>query len=166
MSISIQDHPGFGLTTAQCITNAQEAEDAREESFRRCDSDGFLSQYASNISAHVWREKASIIENQGFARFVVLVDSEGTIVADRSFSNQYGTSWIVFDEHQDRLGRKFIPYDGSHVEGQNLGKSRIQKRLGLRQQFRQAQAWVCVKDSTAHAFPLRDENKRLQFRSI
>jgi hypothetical protein len=166
MSISIQNHPGFGLTVAQCIANAEEAENVRAESFRRCDTDGFLSQYASNITAAVWREKASIIENQGFARFVVLVDSEGTIVADRSFSNQYGTSWIVFDEHQDRLGRKFIPYDGSHVEGQNLGKSRIQKRLGLRQEFKEAEAWICVKDSTAHAFALRDENKRLKLRDI
>ena len=170
--IKIKDHPGYGLTVEACTANAKQANEDRIESFRRCDTDGFLSQYASNISAHVWQEKASIVHNGGYSEFVVLVDSDGTVVSDRSFTNKYGTSWLIFDEHQDRLGRKWVPYDGSHVEidqdheGEFFvsDRSRIQKKLGLTQELRQAQAWVCVKQSTAHAFPLRDNQKRLQMR--
>ena len=189
MTITIKNHPGFGVSAEYCIERARGSEQARAESFERCDTDGFLSQWASGIGASEWRLKASVIENGGYAEFQVLVDREGTIVSDRTFTNDYGTSWLIFDEHQNRLGRKYIPHDGSHITVNERGyaltwdgeedykprRSRVQKKLGLRQEHRQAQAWVCIMGGgkglagaatcSAGSFPLRDENKRLQYRS-
>jgi hypothetical protein len=188
--IAIENHPGFGITAEYCLANARDCEVRRVESFERSDTDGFLSQWAGGLTASKWRLKAGIIQNGGYAEFTVLVDSGGTVVSDRTFTNQYGTSWIVMDEHQGRVGRKFIPHDGSHIETNERGytfyedgeegykpsRSRVQKRLGLRQERRQAQAWVCVTGSGkglsgaascgVECFPLRDDEKRMKLRRV
>lgn len=187
--IKIENHPGFGLAAEECRERAKGCYRRRSESFERCDTDGFVSQWASGIAADEWDLKAGLIENGGYAEFTVLVDAHGVIVADRAFTNQWGTSWLIFDEHQNRLGRKFIPNDGSHMKVNERGytlnwdgeedykpkRSRVQKRMGLHQETRHAQAWVCVMGGGgkglggaagcyAGSFPLRDENKRLRIR--
>jgi len=171
--ITIKNHPGYGISLESVLSSAGLCEQHRIESILRSDTDGFLSQWASERAGCKYRLKARIIQNGGFSQFTVLVDSEGTVVADFCFTNQYGTSWIIFDAHQKRIGRKFIPADGSHIETNKRGytvyadgeegykptRSRVQKKLKLIQESRQALAWV-----SDEVYPLRDSRKRLQFK--
>jgi len=172
--IKMKDHPGYGMTVEFCQEQAYGKRKAKRDSFERCDTDGFVSQWASGIGAAQWELKAAVVRDGGYAPFQVLVDSDGVVVSCRNFTNDYGTAWLVRDEHQARIGRTFIPADGSHREGSRR-RSRIQKNLGLRQELRDARAWVCIAGGGgrglsgaascyADTFPLRDDNKRLQFR--
>jgi hypothetical protein len=68
--------------------------DARE-SFERCDTDGFLSQWASGINASVARKQASIVEAGGVATFerTLLVTLDGEATDARLVNTRYGKKW-------------------------------------------------------------------------
>jgi hypothetical protein len=118
----------------------QEAKDQRaraEESFQRSDTDGFLSQWASNIGAELNDEKVKLWRNGGWAQFAVLV-YQGKVIATKvwefpdtfapdQWNNPMKRMWRVPDELVGTIGRKWIPYG----EG-----SRVQKKLGLSQERR------------------------------
>ena len=53
---------------------AQHAQD-REGSFDRCDTDGYLSQWASGLSADLCRLQATLAEQNGTAAFRFLQNS-------------------------------------------------------------------------------------------
>ena len=167
MPIQIKTHPGHNLTIRQCLENAENCHHRRVESFQRCDTDGFLSQYADELAAMLWQKKAQIVERGGFSDFPVLVNAAGQVVADRSFANDYGNSWLVYDEFQEQIGRKWIPMDDSHHNPAEIQfkpkRSRVQKRAGLKQCQKPAQAWACIEGRSAIVFPLRGDDNRLQF---
>lgn len=48
----------------------------KEASFQRCDTDGFLSQWANGLTARKEEAEAEILENGGHALIAVLVDRE------------------------------------------------------------------------------------------
>lgn len=111
--------------------NELEAEAARleakaEESFQRCDTDGFLSQWSSNLMAQKLRLQSKINENNGQWEFQGLYQMEPVVrrVAAQIVVGQFGSSWLLEAEEAQRFGRKFIPV------GSN---SRVQKKLGLGQ---------------------------------
>jgi hypothetical protein len=144
---------------------------AREESFERCDTDGFLSQWADGLASRLESENARILRDGGYAEFPLLVDSKTGEVVGRyrhTFTNCYGGrprqqySWRVEDEYLARCGRKWIPACMG-------GKSRIQKQLGLEERTfwmpayarivgtghgLSGQAWVAVlrKDDRQHPY--------------
>jgi hypothetical protein len=120
---------------------AAAAYQAKADSFDRCDTDGFLSQWASGITGDLKRTQREILKNGGYAVFPVLVDGDGNIVSTetRSFQNKYDYSWdrkwLVPDSIADGLGRKWIP----------TGKtSRIQKQLGLHEETRWFPAYAKI----------------------
>lgn len=67
------------------------------ESFDRCDTDGFVSQWASGINAQVARASAQIAEDGGVARFerTLLQTLEGEAVDFRVVETRYGTRYRV-----------------------------------------------------------------------
>jgi hypothetical protein len=77
----------------------QEAVACRQEardSFERCDTDGFLSQWASGMTAQLADQKAEIAEAGGvawFARWVLTRD--GQEVDARVVETRYGTKWRI-----------------------------------------------------------------------
>lgn len=102
------------------------------ESFERCDTDGFLSQWAADSSAARHRTAAEVLDNGGRYCLMGLYDGERRVAAVcRSFETRFGhkTSWILTDEEEARYGRKFIPFGG---------RSRIQKQLGLTERWEMA----------------------------
>lgn len=116
---------------------AKRADEKAEESFQRCDTDGFLSQWALNIGAQRDRKQIEVLRKGGYWRFPVLCDAEGNVLCDRiyRFANQfagYGSveKWRLPDDVAARLGRQWIPVAGWR------GNSRIQKQLGLREEDR------------------------------
>lgn len=112
---------------------AQRRLQLREESWERSDTDGFLSQWAHQMTAQRNLKEVELLRNGGHARFAVLCDAEGNVVADRiyEFTNQFShgvdRKWRLPDDLADKLGRKWVPV------GSN---SRIQKQLGLHQEDR------------------------------
>jgi hypothetical protein len=131
----LKEHPqptAEQIARAQAIrANAQRQREAERESFERCDTDGFLSQWAHSIGAQKDDLAAKILEQGGYARFPVLVDQDGEVVADREyrFANR-AAPWktdIVWRVDEVRFGRRWVPAGD---------RSRVQKALGLREESR------------------------------
>ena len=72
---------------------------AAAESFDRCDTDGFLSQWASGLTAQKLRLEAEIVENGGKAEFPALFDADGNLVPAKLVDTRYGLAWCLIDEN-------------------------------------------------------------------
>lgn len=135
--------------TAEMLAKIEELEasakrqlEAKEASFERCDTDGFLSQWASGIGADKDRASIQILKQGGCATFPVLCDAEGNVIATKIwvFENTfagygYTKSWKV---DAVKYGRKWVPVSGYS------GKSRVQKQLGLHEEFRWFPAYAKI----------------------
>jgi hypothetical protein len=82
-------------TADQHRADAQAAEKARSESWDRSDTDGFMSQWASGLSASKSRLAAEIAENHGLDSFPALFDLDGNLVAARLIETRFGWSWAL-----------------------------------------------------------------------
>jgi hypothetical protein len=89
-------------TAAALRTQASEQFAAAEESFERCDTDGFLSQWASSITGRKLMLQAEIEERGGKAEFVALFDLEGALVPAKMIETRYGWSWALLDPKNPR----------------------------------------------------------------
>lgn len=124
---------------------ASEASHRRSaESFERSDTDGFLSQYCSDLTGRLERRLAEICDNEGRDTFKGLYDGDRRVAARMmTFANKFAgygtvTKWLLHDDEAERYGRKWIP----------VGKrSRIQKELGLSERWELAPAWAKVMGS-------------------
>lgn len=76
---------------------ARGQERAKEESFDRCDTDGFLSQWAHGVLARQYLLAADIAENGGVDDFPALFDLDGTIVPAKIVKTKFGSKWLVLD---------------------------------------------------------------------
>ena len=116
---------------------SQDLQNARD-SFERCDTDGFVSQWASGINADLNREKARICRQEGLDTFTGLYSGDTRIRA-KIVNGQYGSVWLIDDCDQHLTGgRTFIP----------VGKrSTVQRKLGLSERPELAPAWVCTAGS-------------------
>jgi len=91
--------------TAEALReDARRHEQEAADSFDRCDTDGFVTQWAHGINAEVARLQADIVEQGGTWTFQGLFDSEtGDRVKARivRVAGYYGTTvskWVVLDE--------------------------------------------------------------------
>ena len=106
-----------------------------QESFDRCDTDGFLAQYASNVMANLDDRKADIAEAGGFASFVGLYEGDRRVKA-KLFETCFGKCWLIAESETAIINRRngrFVP------RGEN---SRVQKKLGLCERAEMAPAWA------------------------
>lgn len=92
-------------STATDLRNQAAAhEQAAQDSFDRCDTDGFLSQWAHGLSAEKARRQAEIVEAGGVAEFAALYDLSGNRVPAKLIRvadkfKGYGTRsvWMLLD---------------------------------------------------------------------
>lgn len=78
----------------------QEAVELRasaRESFERCDTDGFLSQWADGINARLAEAKADIADAGGTALFArwILLNAAGEELDARRVETRYGVKWRI-----------------------------------------------------------------------
>ena len=109
--------------------------DAAAESFNRCDTDGFVSQWSHDISARLCAARAEIQEAGGQAEFIGLYQGDRRVLA-KIIETQYGSSWLLHDDETgliSRCGKKFLPVGGG---------SRVLKQLGLSERWETASAWA------------------------
>ncbi len=114
---------------------AQACRDRAEESFERCDTDGFLSQYCSVISARLADRRAKILDNDGMASFTGLYEGERRVKA-KMLNGTYGHYWLLHEDEAELVaarGKPFLP------TGSN---SRVLKKLGLAERSELAPAWA------------------------
>lgn len=102
------------MTTSNELREQAKAKDREaQESFDRCDTDGFLSQWASGISASKLRLQADIEDNGGKWTFPALFDLDGKRVRAKlgerynKFAYGYESVWIFYDEHDRPIRGKF-----------------------------------------------------------
>lgn len=111
-----------------------------EESFQRCDTDGFLSQWADGINARLREREASILECGGWSVFWGLYEGDRRVNAKRisipAFRG-YGTQdvWLLSDVESHRFNRRYIPSGLT---------SRVQRSLGLRERREWAPARAAI----------------------
>lgn len=72
---------------------AKRHEQAAIESFDRCDTDGFVSQWASGVMADEARLNAYLASKDGKDDFAALFDLDGNLVAAKLITIRYGLAW-------------------------------------------------------------------------
>lgn len=65
------------------------------ESWERSDTDGFVSQWASGITASECEAKAELAEANGWAEFIAVFDLDGNLMDAYHMSGTYGPYWLI-----------------------------------------------------------------------
>lgn len=104
---------------------ASECESKAQESFERCDTDGYLSQWAHQVNAGKYRAEADLLKAENMAEFRFLQEGDRVLNA-RTIQTRYGESWILDDPADIQKFGKFVP---------SGPKSRKQKQLGLHESW-------------------------------
>lgn len=110
------------------------------ESFERCDTDGFVSQWAHSVLEERESVKAQIARNNGFAVFNGLYEGKRRIKA-REIQTRFGSAWLLHEDETvliAKRGKHFLP------TGEN---SRVLKSLGLEEREESAPAWATLDGS-------------------
>lgn len=79
-----------------------------QESFERCDTDGFASQWAHGVMGEVDRLAAQIMRDNGYHRFPALFDRHGVLINARQVEGEFGDAWRMVDAN-GYLGRWLNP---------------------------------------------------------
>jgi hypothetical protein len=102
------------METAEFIrAKAAECRKSAQDSFERCDTDGFLSQWASGITAEQYEKQAQIVDNGGVWEFPALFNLDGTRARAKlirhynKFSYSWDEVWSFYDMNNRFIG-KFI----------------------------------------------------------
>ncbi len=102
----------INLTADEHRAAAAENVARAEESFARSDTDGFVTQWASGLTAQLHRRQAEIEDNGGKAYFWVVVDEDGSYVPSRLIDTRYGEKVAIFATQEDaeRRGGRVIKW--------------------------------------------------------
>jgi hypothetical protein len=103
---------GYIPTLTPNLEAAEKAEHAakhhlaqREESFARSDTDGFLSQWASDITSNMHSLEAQVAKKGGYDLFPGLFDIEtGKRIRAKLIPTKYGEAWAMLDENHKFTG--------------------------------------------------------------
>lgn len=110
-----------------------------EESFERCDTDGFVSQWASDYMGRGYTLAAQVAEAGGTWTFPALLDLTGAMVPARVIRTHYGERWGVFGSWEEcsRQGGtvlEWLPVLWGSWESSSQGRARKNlERKGYRQ---------------------------------
>lgn len=91
-----------GRSAEQWREMARQCDQRREESFQRCDTDGFLSQWAADQMAQRYLHCAEIAEQGATMTCSALFDLEGNLVDAKYVEGRYGPAWGIRDPHNPR----------------------------------------------------------------
>ena len=125
------------LAKAEQYKNNSEANRQESlDSFDRCDTDGFLSQWALQRMAFLENHKKELCEKFGLHTFLGLYKGNRRIKA-KQILGEYGYSWLLHEtEREEFAGRTFLPFNNGN------GRSKILKSFGLEELKVKSPAWV------------------------
>lgn len=79
------------------------------ESFERCDTDGFVSQWASRLGGDADGAAVELCKRRGLTTVSVLLDAEtGEIASTHHAWGQYGAYWVLNDAAAEKAGKRFV----------------------------------------------------------
>ena len=86
-------------TAEELRASAAKHDQAAYDSFERCDTDGFLTQWASGLTAQLERRQADLLENGGLSWFGVLLDANtGEWVPSKLIDGKFGRCWALLGD--------------------------------------------------------------------
>jgi hypothetical protein len=129
--------------------SAEKSLSRAKESFERCDTDGFLSQWASERNSYLDQAKKELCLKQGVHSFVGLYQGTRRVKAKKILGT-YGYTWLLHKEEQPNFeGRTFLPFSAGS------GKSKILNSFGLKELPVTSSAWVAYpKQGGYYSFPV------------
>jgi hypothetical protein len=113
------------LTADEYRQMAREARQRSTESWERSDTDGFLSQWASDVAARKYDLQAEIAENGGRTEFLALFDLDGNLVPAKYIETKFGWAWALLNP-EDLTGRfvGFFNESNARKESTRLANNR------------------------------------------
>jgi len=93
------------------------------DSFDRCDTDGFLSQWASSSMSHQYKLEAQLVADGYMTEFFTLADMDGNLVPCKQLETRYGTSWAIFNSFKDAEG-----FDKPIIQWVGLGDRAVKNK--------------------------------------
>lgn len=141
-------------TSSEYRKLASKLEDKARESFDRCDTDGFLSQWASGLYARLNRSKADLVDAGNVFTFTGLYEGDRRVKAKEiktyfQFSESY--QWVLHEDEVDLIakrGKCYLP------TGSN---SRVHKQLGLSERKESSPAYVAISGNSICTFRSGDK---------
>ena len=126
------------MTTATAYREqAQAARQAAADSWERSDTDGFVSQWASGLTAREYDLKADLAERGGLDAFYdAVIDADGNAAPARLVETRYGTKVAIFASWDD------AETYGAPVKAWAAPTDRALRKYGLRMAWRTAPAKV------------------------
>lgn len=108
-----------GKTADEWRAMAKASRSRSIESFERCDTDGALSQWGSDMMAQQYRLSAHVAEQDGWWEFRALFDTSGNLLDAREIQTRYGWAWAIstangtvwFNQSQARKGERRFAAD-------------------------------------------------------
>ena len=99
MNAKVTDKTFAGRTAEQWREEARRCRQESYDSFERCDTDGFLSQWANDTMASRYSYCADVAENGGVLAQPALF-KDGELVAEaRNVKGRFGYTWVFDDEN-------------------------------------------------------------------
>ena len=112
-----------GKTGEQWRQMAREARHRSAESWERSDTDGFLSQWASDTMAARYSDNATIADDGGMIEYPALFDLDGHVIRARYFEGTYGWCWMVLDQEGQRTGQ-YLTESGARKASTRMANNR------------------------------------------
>ena len=97
-----------GKTAEEWRAEAARCRKASADSFDRCDTDGALSQWASDTMAHRYDACAEVAENGGTMEVCAVFLLDGTLASVDYREGQYGWYFLLNDAAAEKLGTRFV----------------------------------------------------------
>lgn len=114
------------------------------ESFERSDTDGFVSQWASGISARQHDLQAKIAAEGGKHRFIALYDTDGNLVPAKYVETRYGPAWGLLSD-PDNPDSRFTGF----VNESNAQSAAVRERNLAKKGYRLGYVWAPAKATTS-----------------
>jgi len=92
------------------------------DSFERCDTDGFLSQWANDTMAQLYETCADVADNDGHWTFTGLADLDGNLLDAREVETRYGWAWVITTK--DGETKWFNPSEARNGERRRTANAR------------------------------------------
>ena len=80
---------------------AKEAYQRSIDSFERCDTEGFLSQWASDCAGSRLELEADLAEHDYLWHFDTLGDKDGNLIPNKKIKTKYGYAYAIFGSFAD-----------------------------------------------------------------
>lgn len=120
-----------GKNAIEWYGEANAARRRAHDSFERSDTDGFMSQAASETMALQYEASARLAEQGGMAEFPALMDTDGNLVPARLVRTHYGQAWMLLDEKGDSTGEWVNPSRASTAAKRNAAMAKKGYAEGL-----------------------------------